>query len=260
MPIPPYEGRRTYFFFADVEPKELMTFGVEAGIPLDDDSMLEVLGHALAYWAIAEEQDVLTLRAFVQDIFDVTLAIYALIRLERGDRRDALRLRAELHSWLEVRGVEARANAVGTIHERYEAGAVTELDGPRARDFTTAANAAWRFVREPTLRLAFKDLGFSLLDRGDDAFLYAYRAVENARRFHADKVSATETTPVWPPLHAALGTSEGQLQPLTDAATSIRHGDTKSAALAAARVNRDATLVLAEDVLRRLAQHEGVSW
>ena len=58
MPIPTYEGRRTYFFFADVEPKELMTFGVEAGIQLDDDSTLEVLGHALAYWAIAEERDV----------------------------------------------------------------------------------------------------------------------------------------------------------------------------------------------------------
>jgi Peptide methionine sulfoxide reductase len=89
MPIPPYEGRRTYFFFADVEPKEVMTFGVEAGIQLDDDSTLEVLGHALAYWAIAEERDVWTLRAFVQDVFDVTLAIYALIRLDRGDRRDA---------------------------------------------------------------------------------------------------------------------------------------------------------------------------
>src|SRR6266496_3496694 len=131
MPIP-REDRRTYFFFADVEPRELMTFGVEAGIQLDDDSTLEVLGHALAYWAIAEEQEVLTLRAFVQDVFDVTLAIYALIRLDRGDRREALRLRAELHSWLEVRGVEARANVVGTIHERYEAGAVRELDGPRA--------------------------------------------------------------------------------------------------------------------------------
>jgi hypothetical protein len=260
MPLPPYEGRRTYFFFADVEPKELMRFGLQAGIQLDDDSTLDVLGHALAYWAIAEEQDMLTLRAFVQDVFDVTLAIYALIRLDRGDRRDALRLRAELHSWLEVRGVEARANVVGTIHERYEAGAVTELDGPHARDFTTAASAAWRFVREPRLRLAFKDLGFSLRDRGDDAFLYAYRAVENAHRFHAAKVSATETKPVWPPLQAALGTSEGQLQPLTDAATSIRHGDTKSAALAAARVNRDATLLLAEDVLRRVAQREGVSW
>jgi len=121
MPIPPNEGRRTYFFFADVEPKELMTFGVESGIQLDDDSTLDVLGHALAYWAIAEEQEVVTLRAFVQDVFDVTLAIYALIRLERGDRRDALRLRAELHSWLEVRGVEARANVVGTIHERHAA-------------------------------------------------------------------------------------------------------------------------------------------
>jgi len=260
MPIPPYEGRRTCFFLADVEPKELMTFAVESGIQLDDDSTLEILGHALAYWAIVEGQDVLTLRAFVQDVFDVTLAIYALVRLDRGDRREALRLRADLHSWLEVRGVEARTNVVGTIHERYEAGAVTELDGPRARDFTTAANAAWRFVREPTLRLAFKDFGFSLRDRGDDAFLYAYRAVENARRFHADTVSATETTPVWPPPQAALGTSEEQLQPLTDAATSIRHGDTKSAALAAARVNRDATLLLAEDLLRRLAQQEGVSW
>ena len=123
----------------------------------------------------------LTLRAFVQDVFDVTLAIYALVRLDRRDRREGLRLRAELHSWLEVRGVEARANVVGTIHEGFEAGAVTELDGPRARDFTTAA-------------------------------------------------------------------------------TPIRHGETKSAALAAARVNRDATLVLAEDILRRLAQHEGVSW
>jgi hypothetical protein len=27
MPIPPYEGRRTYFFFADVEPKELRKRG-----------------------------------------------------------------------------------------------------------------------------------------------------------------------------------------------------------------------------------------
>ena len=212
------------------------------------------------YWTIAEEQDVLTLRAFVQDFFDVTLAIYALIRLDRGDRRDALRLRAELHSCLEVRGAEARASSERSTSAMRPAPSGSWTAGPRARDFTTAANAAWRFVREPTLRLTFKDLGFSLRDRGDDAFLYAYRAVENARRFHADKVSATETTPVWPPLHALLGTTEGQLEPLTDAATSIRHGDTKSAALAAARVNRDATLVLAEDILRRLAQHEDVSW
>jgi hypothetical protein len=67
--------------------------------------------------------------------------------------------------------------------------------------------------------------------------------VENARRFHADKVSAMETKPVWPPLHAALGMSDVQLQP------SRRRSR-----------ERDATLVLAEDVLRRLAQHEGVRW
>ena len=72
----------------------------------------------------------------------MTLAIYALIRLDRGDRCDALRLRAKLHSWLEVRGAEARANVVGTIHERYQAVALTELDGPRAHDFTTAAKEA----------------------------------------------------------------------------------------------------------------------
>jgi hypothetical protein len=147
------------------------------------------------------------------------------------------------------RGVEARANVVGTIHERYEAGAVTELDGPRAtsRPPRTPRGASSVSRRcDPRSRISVS----ASASAGDDAFLYADRAVEKARRFHADKVSATETTPVWPPLHAAPGTSDGQLQPLTDAAMSIRHGDTKSAALATARLNRDATLVLAEDVLR----------
>ena len=182
----------------------------------------------------------MTLRAFVQDVFDVTLAIYALIRLDRGDRRDALRLRAELHSWLEVRGVEARANVVGTIHERYEAGAVTELDGPRARDFTTAANAAWRFVREPTLRLAFKDLGFSLRDRGDDAFLRLPGRGERA------------------PLPCGQGLGDGDETRLAAASRRVRderganptaHGRRdvdpprrhEERRFAAARVNRDAT-------------------
>lgn len=255
---------QTYFVFADVEPKELMTFGVTTGIPLDTDTTLEVFGHLIALWAVSREERFDELRVLAQEVFDVTLALYALIRLDRGAPR--MGLRATQHSWLEARGVEARENVVGTVHARYGAGGVTEVDGALARDFVAAARAAWRFVPSPHLRLAYKDMGQSLRQAGPDAFLYAFRAVENARRFFSpDSVSTTrrgkqQTEVFWDPLHDALGTSKGQIDPLTDAATAVRHGGVEESRIPAKREDRERTLAVADDVLRRLAKHQGVSW
>lgn len=50
VPIPEYSGPRTYLILADVEPKEVMDFGVEAEIPVAEDATVEVLGHMLAFW------------------------------------------------------------------------------------------------------------------------------------------------------------------------------------------------------------------
>jgi hypothetical protein len=219
----------------------------------------------LAWWRTSKMAlDFDALRTHAQDIFEVGLAVDALIRLtERGDVRRKLSRRALTHSWLEVREVEAKANIVGTVHTRYGLGNV-EMDGQAARDFAAALRAAWVIVQEPAARLAFKDYGQSLAQRGDDAFLYAFRAIENVRRSCApDTVKANgDVQPHWGEMHTALGTSEEVLRSLTDAAVAIRHGDTGGDRLVEVRdePQRESTLALADDVLRRfIVERELVS-
>lgn len=254
MPIPTHAGTRSYFVFADVEPKEVMNFGVESGIPLGDDTTIEVFGHLVSFWTVTTRSDFAALRSEVQDLFDITLATYALRRLRRGENRGALPTRAVQHSWLEARDVEARANVVGTIHARYSTKPL-EVDDERAADFTAAARTASKAVRIPTARIAFKDFRASLNERGDDAFLYTYRAIENVRRTYcADVVKGDGFEAKWQAMHDALGTSRTRLAPLTAAATSIRHGRASGEALDLARRRRETTLKLADRVLRAFAR------
>jgi hypothetical protein len=265
MAIPEHVGRRTFFLMADLEPKEVANFGVTPGIPLDADTTLEAIGHLLAYWTITDEQRLEKLQATAQDMFDITLAIYMLIRRDRGDDWGSLPQRAIQHSWLETRDVEARANVVGTIHPRYRqqlaSGYQLEIDGPRAEDFKVSARAAWNFIDHSNVRIAFRDFLVSAGQRGDDSFLYAYRAVENIRRaLGPDKIDASDrATADWQSMHQALGTSEALLADLTAAATCIRHGDALGKGLVNARSNREPVLQLADDVLRRYLRHEGVA-
>lgn len=271
MPIPPYSGPRTYFVLADVEPKEVMNFGAEDEIRVDGGAALEVLGHMLAFWKPSGvELDFDALRAKAGDLFTVALSIDALLRLEErgtpandrtaGDLRIALDRRPIIHSWLEVREVEARANVVGTVHTRYRLGQIV-IDGPDAERFRIAARGAWAAIHHPQARLALKDFAAALAQRGDDAFLHAYRSLESVRRAYTrDLVDAEGATrPVWSPMHEALGTDEGTLAPLTDAAKAIRHGDSDHQALLAVREEpaREVTLGLADDVLLRFARDRG---
>lgn len=271
MSIPAYKGPRTYFVLAEVEPKEVMNFGVTEGIPVDTDVTVEILGHALALWKPApQEIDFNSFSIRAGDVFAVALAIDALLRLEErgeppaantaGDLRLSLARHATIHSWLEIREHEARSNIIGTVHSRYRLGGL-RMNGDDAERFKVAARAAWNATADPHARLAFKDLAASMTQRGDDGFLYAFRAVENVRRGCApDTVDKKgNDVPDWDGMHSTLGTSKVVLQPLTEAATSIRHGNDQQAKLIAVREEpaREQTLRLADDVLMRFAQHRG---
>ncbi len=267
MSIPEHVGRRTFFALADLEPKDVADFGITPGIPLDEDSTLECIGHLLSYWTITDVPRLETLQATAQDVFDMAIAVYVLIRRDRGDDWRSLPERAIQHSWLELRDVEARANVVGTIHARYRQPLPSgesrlEIDGPKANDFKLAALAAWRLRNVAPVRLAFRDFLFGAGQLGDDAFLYAYRAVENVRRsLGPDAVEASgRTTPDWNAMHQALGTSRAQLSDLTDAATCVRHGSEHDSGIVNARSNRKQVLALADDVMKRFLRHEGISW
>src|SRR4051794_15026111 len=97
--IPAHAGQRTYFVFAEVEPKEAVSFGLTNGIEFERSASrvetLEVIGHMLVWWRTAEvEQPLNVLLAQAQDLFDVTLALHALFRIHAGDARRGFARRA----------------------------------------------------------------------------------------------------------------------------------------------------------------------
>lgn len=129
-------------------------------------------------------------------------------------------------------------------HER----ALTPPDAPETVAMIRAVGLAETARKLPGYRLALRDVLAALLDRGDDAFIFAYRAISDVAR----AVSKTGRVD-WPALHRHLSTTEeafrervGSLQDARDAAA---HGDETDVALILARRNRHGLIKLARQII-----------
>ena len=100
------------------------------------------------------------------------------------------------------------------------------------------------------MRQALKDYVSALNDSGDDAFFYAYRAVEAVCRSVSSPKNELQASD-WRRMHAALGTSKSTIDPLTNVAKEIRHGNVTGKALAKARKSRTVVLTIARKVIAK---------
>jgi hypothetical protein len=100
----------------------------------------------------------------------------------------------------------------------------------------------------PGYRLALRDVLAALRDRGDDAFVFAHRAVSDVAR----AVSSSGRID-WPALHRHLSTTEEafreRLGPLQDARDAAAHGADADVALALARRNHHGLVKLARQIV-----------
>lgn len=74
------------------------------------------------------------------------------------------------------------------------------------------------------IRHALADMRMALRLSTDTAF-YCYRAIECIRHEFVDPADGTKTAPSWTRMHAALGTAQAEMEPLTKLATARRHGE-----------------------------------
>jgi hypothetical protein len=90
----------------------------------------------------------------------------------------------------------------------------------------------------PAYRLAIKDVSKAIRERSDDAFVYAYRAVEDVARAVSGGVE-----PPWPALHDHLGTDEeafkARVRGLRRARDEVAHGNDRAPDLVSAREKRN---------------------
>ena len=149
--------------------------------------------------------------------------------------------------WVEAKETISRENIIGWIIGKHKKG----TPRPRRSKFNTpwkkAASIYPKLVTMANHRLALKDFKAAMLDSGDDAFFFAYRAVEDICRAitGATEIGKSE----WQAMHKTIGTRTTQIKPITKVSKKIRHGDVENNVVKRARKNRDFYLDIARDVI-----------
>lgn len=229
----------TYFFIARLEPFDECRNFNPGELRIRDGWVLDICTDLICLWNPEVSQPFADLRPFMSQALDVITALY-IFRSKRV-------ISYQLRNWIECKELSCRKNMIGAF--------LAHPVNPRASSrvnvtWKRAAKAFPKVFDTAFLRLAVKDYAAALKDRGDDAFLFAYRGIESICRGISG--ATTEFKPTdWAKMHSSLGTSKSLVDPLLAAAKEIRHGDVSGPNLASARRSREAVLDISRNVLSR---------
>jgi len=233
----------TYFFIGRLgsSPLRFQVQDADAG----DGLRLDVYLDAISAWGTTVEPFD-TFRVAVRTTLDFIVAAYAF------KARHALDYR--LDNWVEVKGVIGNAGIVGRFLAPNEA-------PPTLPSTRSPTNTPWKLAARLNRSrlaggvtqnhvLALRDYQQAMLDPSDNAFFFAWRAVEDVCRTVANVTDVSAAA--WGTMNVALNTTQQMTQPLNDASIAVRHNvmsPQRQAQLAAARANRAQTLNIAHQVV-----------
>jgi len=228
-----------YFFIARLAPFEECKDFNPGELRIQDGWILDVYSDLMCIWNADVSNDFDEVRAFCNDMFHLLTLLFVF--------RSQKLISHQMRNWIESKGVGSRDNVIGAFLSTHA------MPNSKSRD-----NVSWRRVArifpkvsgDQFLRLALKDYVSSQRDSGDDAFFFAYRSVESVCRcFCSTRTQLSDSD--WHAMHGQLGTSKSLIEPLTNAAQDIRHGNTSGGGLKSARANRRVVLGISRDVLTR---------
>jgi hypothetical protein len=160
-------------------------------------------------------------------------------------------LAVKLLNWVEARDVSAKQNMIGAFLGTEAIKVSSNRKNEQNRRWRKVAKVFPYVVNQPHLRLAVKDYVAALRDEGDDAMLFAYRAVEDVCR-SLRPIAGQFTSADWQHMHTTIGTRKDVLDPLIKVAKQVRHGNVTNKAVSAARRRRTKLLAVSrETILRR---------
>jgi hypothetical protein len=211
---------------------------------IGDGLMFDAVWDGLALWSRPDLEpphppwrDAVRSPHEAERMFRLIAAAYALLT------GDAFEVRVT--GWIEAVEAEWRDTIVGFAVERFSH--EPPYTSPANVRLCAAARLAVAASHAPGTRLALLDFWASVIDRGDDAFFFAFRAVEDLARHYGGG------TKDWAALHRHCGYVRGQarLKPLTDARHAVAHGDDADSAVIKARAQRLRILNLARLTVAR---------
>ena len=141
---------------------------------MGDDIRLEIYHDRIGLWSRPGRHQIRGV-AEAQELIALVAGAYALIT--------RVSLDWALDGWVEATESDFKGTVMGVVPDtRGFKSPMLGRGAPRCRDMRRAARVAAFVWRRPGYRLALRDVYTAYYDRGDDGFVFAYRAIEDVAR------------------------------------------------------------------------------
>jgi hypothetical protein len=243
------EKSSAFWFHGRIHPAPRVPAFYAEEIQVEEDVTLEIICEGISVWAKPGTKRYKQ-PGEATDLFRLVFSAYALLGRDAFD--------PELEGWIEATKAQLEGSMVGFIIPRSIG--PEEKESAETKRVQAAADLAIAVREFPSLRLAIRDIYAAVRDRdaSDDAFFFAYRAVEDCAR----ALSGADTDiggKEWAALHERLGLDpdEGKerLEPLTRARRAAAHGNESAEQLQDARLKKAQLIDLARETVIRVLEN-----
>jgi hypothetical protein len=232
-----------FWFYGRIGPGFLVPPFSVSDVAVTDAVQLQIAWEGIGLWSPPGERQFKQPRE-ANTLFGTVISAWALM--------SGTALTVTLEGWVEAHNAAVADSTMGWIINRPGAAAQASPQSEQSKLMREACELATKIYQRAPYRLAVRDVHSALSDREDDAFVYAYRALEDLAR----AVSGQEeqlTGADWQALHNRLGQdpeiAAKEIEPLRLARNAIGHGNPDHSDLREARQRRDDLLL---DVRRRV--------
>jgi len=244
------KGNKTYYFTATLNPPEYCRDFNPGELHIGNGYVIDIFFNGITIWNPKLRADFVKIRPFVNEIFDMLISTF--IFREHMISKRIFKLSLSIQRCIEARDVSSKSNLIWTLDYP-----VKKIYSPstKARVNVTWRRAAKYFKaihQSSNHKIMLKDYKSCIGDSGDNAFFFAYRIIEDIRRaINLEKGITDERN--WKELHKSLNTRKTFIDPLTNVATKVRHGNIKSPIVVNARQKdkREKILKIAFDLMKR---------
>ena len=236
----------TYYFIGKLHPEEYCVNFNPREILLPNGWVLDVFVSGISIWNPKVKEDFNFFSPIIREMLDTTVIAFNFL--------SGFNLKYTLHNWVEAKEVRSKENIIGWIFPK---GQKFKKNTPSPRN---KFNAKWRRAGKSCLainksiyhKIALRDYQNCIDAESDDRFFYAYRIVEDIRRAVTRKMRAGLDDKIyWARMHKILGTNKSMIDPLTEVAEAVRHGDLTHNVVVNARKNSVQILGIGFDVMKR---------
>lgn len=237
--MPQRSPKSTYFFIGKLS-DHTARYQVQQE-PLVNDFFFEVFLDGISIWG-STDKDFRELLPEVKEIFNIIISAFVF--------KTKKPLSYTLQSWVEVKELVATKNVIGWLFPPFS----PLIPRPeRSRLNTPWKKAVWFYNNQSRGNnnhlVALKDYRSAITDTSEDAFLFAYRSIEDVCRAitRSDEIEDSE----WRQMHSILKTSRPTIDPLKKVADKVRHGDKNHRVVVQAKTNRDSLIDIAHKFIKR---------